>query len=358
MLLTSVFTLLAILAEATAGKGRDFYGILGVNRGASVNQIKKAYRRLAKEMHPDRNPNDEDANEKFQELGAAYEALSDPDKRKLYDKCGEECLNKEGQGGGGGDPFASFFGDFGFDPFGGGQRGEREAPRGADIVMELWVSLEELYVGNFVELTHNKPVMKPAKGTRKCNCRQEMVTRSLGPGRFQMTQQQVCDECPNVKFVQEEHLLEVEIETGMTDGMESKFVAEGEPHMDGEPGDLILKIKTQPHTKFERRGDDLYTNVSISLTDALVGFELQIEHLDGHQVPVTREKITWPGARIRKKGEGMPNFDNNNLYGTLYITFDVEFPKGELSSTDKEQITKILNQDTANRVYNGLGGFS
>ena len=76
------------------------------------------------------------------------------------------------------------------------------------------------------------------------------------------------------------------------------------------------------------------------------------------QVPVTREKITWPGARIRKKGEGMPNFDNNNLYGTLYITFDVEFPKGELSSTDKEQITKILNQDTANRVYNGLGGFS
>ena len=105
------------------GKGRDFYGILGVNRGASVNQIKKAYRRLAKEMHPDRNPNDEDANEKFQELGAAYEALSDPDKRKLYDKCGEECLNKEGQGGGGGDPFASFFGDFGFDPFGGGQRG-------------------------------------------------------------------------------------------------------------------------------------------------------------------------------------------------------------------------------------------
>ena len=73
---------------------------------------------------------------------------------------------------------------------------------------------------------------------------------------------------------------------------------------------------------------------------------------------MTREKITWPGARIRKKGEGMPNFDNNNLYGTLYITFDVEFPKGELSSTDKEQIAKILNQDTANRVYNGLGGFS
>ena len=90
---------------------RDYYAILGVGKSASKNQIKKAYRRLAKEMHPDKNPDDPDANERFQDLGAAYEALSDPDKRKLYDKCGEECLQKEGQmGGGGGDPFSSFFG--------------------------------------------------------------------------------------------------------------------------------------------------------------------------------------------------------------------------------------------------------
>lgn len=144
----------------------------------------------------------------------------------------------------------------------------------------------------------------------------------------------------------------------MTDGMESKFVAEGEPHMDGEPGDLVLRIRTAPHPKFERRGDDLYTNVTISLTDALNGFELLLEHLDGHTVTVTREKITWPGARIRKKGEGMPNYENNNLFGTLYITFDVEFPKGELNGDDKAAIAKILNQEAVNKVYNGLGGFS
>ncbi|CAB4064017.1 DNAJB11 [Lepeophtheirus salmonis] len=317
---------------------RDFYKILNVKRNANKNQIKKAYRKMAKEMHPDKNPDDPNANQRFQDLGAAYEALSDEESRKLYDRCGEECLKKEmgGRGGGGGDPFSSFFGDFGFNFFEGGN-GERQANKGANIIMDLAVTLEELYIGNFIEITHNKPVMKPAKGTRKCNCRQEMVTRSLGPGRFQMTQQQVCDECPNVKFVNEEHLLEVEVEVGMLYGMETRFVAEGEPHLDGEPGDLVIQIKTDPHPLFERNGDDLYTNLTISLVDALKGFETEIEHLDGHKVKITREKVTWPGARIRKKGEGMPNYENNNLFGTLYITFDIKFPKTELSERRKER---------------------
>ncbi|XP_040567415.1 dnaJ homolog shv [Lepeophtheirus salmonis] len=334
---------------------RDFYKILNVKRNANKNQIKKAYRKMAKEMHPDKNPDDPNANQRFQDLGAAYEALSDEESRKLYDRCGEECLKKEmgGRGGGGGDPFSSFFGDFGFNFFEGGN-GERQANKGANIIMDLAVTLEELYIGNFIEITHNKPVMKPAKGTRKCNCRQEMVTRSLGPGRFQMTQQQVCDECPNVKFVNEEHLLEVEVEVGMLDGMETRFVAEGEPHLDGEPGDLVIQIKTDPHPLFERNGDDLYTNLTISLVDALKGFETEIEHLDGHKVKITREKVTWPGARIRKKGEGMPNYENNNLFGTLYITFDIKFPKTELSEEEKKDIEKILKQDSINDVYNGL----
>lgn len=356
------FLLLILMLELEVFCGRDFYGILGVGKRASTNEIKKAYRRMAKEMHPDKNRDDPDANQKFQDLGAAYETLSDPDKRKIYDRGGEEALAKDERNGGGGDPFASFFGGggspfgdfFGFDD---GGRGEREIPHGANIVMDLWVSLEELYVGNFVELTHNKPVMKPAKGTRKCNCRQEMVTRSLGPGRFQMTQQQVCDDCPNVRFVTEDRHLEFEVEPGMMDGMEHKFISEGEPHVDGEPGDLVLQIRTYPHPKFERRGDDLYTNVTVSLTDALSGFELDIEHLDGHKVHVSREKVTWPGARIRKKGEGMPNYENNNLVGTMYITFDIDFPKGQLNDEDKQKIKEILDQDSKSSVYNGLGGF-
>ena len=331
----SLLLLLALcLPHVIGAGGRDFYKILNVGKSASTNEVKKAYRRLAKELHPDKNKDDPQASEKFQDLGAAYEVLSDPDKRKVYDRCGEECLKKDGMMDNS-DPFASFFGDFGFH-FGGQDSHNHDMPRGANVAVDLFVTLEELYTGNFVEITRNKPVLKAAKGTRKCNCRQEMVTRNLGPGRFQMIQQTVCDECPNVNLVNEERLLEVEIEAGMQDGQEIKFAAEGEPHLDGEPGDLVFKIKTVPHARFERRGDDLYTNVTISLQDALTGFEMTIPHLDGHLVSISREKVTWPGARIRKKGEGMVNYDNNNLHGILYITFDVEFPKQELAEEDKE----------------------
>ncbi len=134
-------------------------------------------------------------------------------------------------------------------------------------------------------------------------------------------------------------------------------ILKGEAHIDGEPGDLKVKIRTQPHSIFERRGDDLYTNVTISLTDALSGFQMEITHLDGHKVQISRDKITWPGARMRKTGEGMPNYENNNLHGTLYITFDVDFPKGELKEEDKALIKDILKENSKTKAYNGLRGY-
>ncbi|XP_043193852.1 dnaJ homolog shv-like isoform X1 [Amphibalanus amphitrite] len=352
----SLFFLYCLAHIVDVYGGRDFYSILGVPKNADTRQIKKAYRTKAKNLHPDKNKDDPDADEKFKDLGAAYEVLSDEDKRAKYDRCGEECVKEDG-GFGNMDPFASFFGGFGFDFDDGHQRGRGETPRGADVVIDLWVTLEELYSGNFVEVVRNKPVFRPASGTRRCNCRQEMVTRQLGPGRFAMTQQQVCDECPNVKLESEERLLEVEVEQGMKDGQEQRFVAEGEPHVDGDPGDLIFKIQTRPHPRFERRGDDLYTNVTVSLSDALTGFDMEIEHLDGHKVRVQREKVTWPGARIRKKGEGMPNYENNNLFGTMYITIDVDFPKKEFSEEEKENLRDIIQQESKYKVYNGLDGY-
>lgn len=358
---------------------RDFYKILGVSKDAKEYEIKSKFRKLAIKMHPDKNIDDKDASKNFQDLREAFEVLSDPKKRKLYDEGGEERLKKMSSGsqGGGMDPFESFFGDF--FGFGGSGNENKETPRGSDVLVDLWVSYEELYVGQFVELQRVKPIYQPAKGTRKCNCRQEMITRQLGPGRFQMMQQTVCDECPNMKLGTQEKILEVEIERGMKEGSEQKFHGEGEPHIDGDPGDLKVKIRTLPHPVFERRGDDLFTNATISLADALTGFSITLKHLDGHQVKISREKITWPGAKVRKSGEGMPNYENNHAKGALYITFDVDFPKGEISAEDKEAIRKILSKyktqsddnlqdNTSNEIgtektndpykfYNGLRGY-
>ncbi|KAF1763746.1 hypothetical protein GCK72_003691 [Caenorhabditis remanei] len=117
----------------------------------------------------------------------------------------------------------------------------------------------------------------------------------------------------------------------------------------------ILKFRIKYLPRFERKGDDLYTNVTISLQDALNGFEMEIQHLDGHIVKVQRDKVTWPGARLRKKDEGMPSLENNNKKGMLIVTFDVEFPKTELSDEQKAQIISILQQQEIKpKAYNGL----
>ncbi|XP_002154328.1 dnaJ homolog subfamily B member 11 isoform X1 [Hydra vulgaris] len=336
--------------------GRDFYKILGVSRNASVRDIKKAYRKLAMKWHPDKNPDDPKAQEKFQDLGAAYEVLSDEEKKKTYDQHGEEGVKKMGGFQGGGfDPFESFFGGFGGFGFGGGnQKSQKEIPKGATVTMDLEVTLEELYTGDFVEILRAKPVAETTSGTRRCNCHMEMRTHQLGPGRFQMMQEEVCDECPNKKFIVKDQVLEIEIEQGMSNGQEYPFIGEGEPHIDGEPGDLIFKIKELKHKIFERRGDDLYTNITINLVDALNGFSMEIKHLDGHIVKVQRDKITWPGAKVKKSGEGMPNYYNNNQKGQLIITFDINFPKGELSPQDKTAIEEILKQGSKQHIYNGL----
>jgi len=351
--LVGIFIVIVALGNVIAA-GRDFYKILNLPRSATLNQIKKAYRKLAKELHPDKNKNDPKAQERFQDLGAAYEALSDPDKRKIYDKHGEDGLKRQGGDDSFHDPFSSFFGDF--FPFGGGSRddGHGHVPRGGDVIIDMPVTLEEVYNGNFIEVVRAKPVAKQTSGTRKCNCRMEMRTTPMGPGRFQMIQEQVCEDCPNIKFITEEKVLEIEVEAGVNDGYEIPFLAEGEPHMEGEPGDLKFVIRIQKHSKFERKNNDLYTNLTISLQDALNGFEVSFPHLDGHNVTIKREKITWPGARIKKKGEGLPQHEQNNVFGDLYVTIDVDFPKGEMSNDQREMIKNLFNQQSKTRLYNGI----
>ena len=123
--------------------------------------------------------------------------------------------------------------------------------------------------------------------------------------------------------------------------------------MEGEHGDLYFKVVTQKHATYERKGDDLYTNVTISLQEALVGFEMSLKHLDNHAVNIKRDKVTWHGATIMKKGEGMPNFENRHKLGNLYITFDVKFPRRELTPEEKDSIRTILKQPDVQKAYNG-----
>ena len=174
----SVFVLFLVLLSLA---GRDFYKILGVSKSASKKEIKKAYRKLAMQYHPDKNPDDETASDKFKEIGEAYETLADDDKRKTYDRHGEEGVKKMGQGGGH-DPFANFFGHFGF----GNQDEEQREHKGSDVVVDLFVTLEELYLGNFVTIKRDRPVYEEGSGTRQCNCRMEMKTHMTGPGSFQV----------------------------------------------------------------------------------------------------------------------------------------------------------------------------
>lgn len=349
--------------------GRDFYKILGVKKSATTKEIKSAYRKLARELHPDKNQDKPDAEEKFQDLGAAYECLSDKEKRKIYDRHGEEGLKEGGAGGdpfGGGDPFADFFGG-GFSSFfggGGGNRRQRGKPQGEHVVMNLDVTLEEVYNGEFVEVVRYKSVAKEAPGKRKCNCREEMQTVQLGPGRFQMIPKKVCQECPNVNLVLEERQLEMEIEQGIPDGYdETKFHGEGEPEIDGDPGDLQIVYNVVKHNNYERRGNDLFTNMTISLPDALTGFETTVTQLDDRKIKIKRDEVTWPGMKLRVKGEGMPDYRDASRKGNLIITFDVQFPRGKFSQPS--DMSGMLNELKAAggkefikpRTYNGLQGY-
>ncbi|XP_073066203.1 dnaJ protein ERDJ3B-like [Primulina eburnea] len=315
--------------------GKSYYDILQLPRGASDDQIKRAYRKLALKYHPDKNQGNEEANKKFAEINNAYEVLSDGEKRDIYDKYGEDGLKQHAAGGGRGggmniqDIFSSFFG-------GGPAQEEEKILKGDDVIVELDASLEDLYMGGTMKVWRVKNVLKPAPGKRQCNCRNEVYHKQIGPGMFQQMTEQVCEQCPNVKFERESDFITVDIEKGMQDGQEVLFYEDGEPKVDGEAGDLKFRIHTAPHDRFRREGNDLHATITITLVQALVGFEKTIKHLDEHLVDISFKGITNPKEVRRFKGEGMPlHFSNKK--GDLYVKFEVLFP----TSLTEAQRTKI-----------------
>ncbi|KAG6748413.1 hypothetical protein POTOM_048334 [Populus tomentosa] len=369
LLLCVALSYYAIIAVA----GKSYYEVLQVPKGASDEQIKRAYRKLALKYHPDKNQGNEEANLRFAEINNAYEVLSDSEKRNIYNRYGEEGLKQHmasgGRGGGGGMNFQDIFSQF----FGGGSMEEEEKiVRGDDVIVELDATLEDLYMGGSLKVWREKNVIKPAPGKRRCNCRNEVYHKQIGPGMFQQMTEQVCEQCQNVKYEREGYFLTVDIEKGMQDGqffnflkcfaylddndeqlelstvvwnvikhgMEVVFYEDGEPIIDGEPGDLKFRIRTASHDIFRREGNDLHTTVTITLVQALVGFEKNIEHLDEHLVDISSKGITKPKEVRRFKGEGMPlHFSTKN--GDLYVTFEVLFPTS-LTEDQKKKIKEVL----------------
>ena len=348
----------------------DLYRVLGVTRTSADNDIKKAYRKLAMQYHPDKNP---DAGDKFKEISFAYEVLSDPDKRGVYDRGGVEAL-KNGGDGGGGDMFDDLLGGvFGMGGLGGfGRRAAHQRRKGEDTIHPLKVSLEDLYNGKSAKLQLSRPVICSqceGHGSRTCTSQSctscsgrgvKVTLRQLGPGMIQQMQsvcaecrgqgeviseKDKCQVCKGKKVNQECKILEVHIDKGMKSDQKIPFRGEGDQKPGVEAGDVIIVLQQKEHELFTRRGADLFCNQTISLAEALCGFSLVVKHLDKRQLVVTNPcgRVVEPASVRCIDGEGMPIYRNPFEKGNLYITFEVTFPPdGFITNGQCEKLENIL----------------
>ena len=328
---------------------QDLYEVLGVPQTADESEIKKAYRRLAMKYHPDRNQGDAEAEERFKEVQAAYEVLSDADKRAIYDRYGHAGLNQQaGPGGPGGAGFGDIFGDVFADIFGGGggRGGRASAGRGADLRYELEITLEEAFRGKTATL--DIPVLvncdtcdgsgaKPGTKPVACNTCGGHGQVRIQQGFFSLQQtcpqcrgagQVITDPCPDCRGagrVQKPKKLEVKIPPGVDTGDRIRLSGEGEGgRRGGPPGDLYVDIHLRPHALFERDGGDLYTEVPISVVTAALGGELEVPSLEG-RLSLSVPAGTQTGRVFRLRGKGMPSVRGREV-GDLMVRATVETP--------------------------------
>lgn len=332
---------------------RDFYEVLGVARNASEADIKKAYRRSAQKFHPDRNPDNPEAEEKFKEAKEAFEVLSDAQKRAAYDQFGHAGVDTSAAGGagpgagfGGAGNFSDIFGDVFGDIFGGGRGGGANVYRGADLRYNLELSLEEAVAGTTVKIRVPTHVICKTcdgsgakKGTSPVTC-----TTCGGRGQVRIQQgffslQQTCPQCQGkgtmIKDpcgtchgqgrVKEQKTLSVKIPAGVDTGDRIRLAGEGEAGENGGPsGDLYVQIKVRPHPIFTREDSDLYCEVPISFTTAVLGGELDVPTLEG-RVKLKIPAETQTGKMFRLRGKGVKSV-HGGAVGDLMCRVEVETP--------------------------------
>ncbi|MCB0218070.1 MAG: molecular chaperone DnaJ [Chrysiogenetes bacterium] len=359
---------------------RDFYEILGVDRGASADEIKKAYRKLALEYHPDRNPDDKDAEEKFKELQAAYDILSDEQKRAAYNQFGHAAFEAGGMGGGGGgagfggfdpngSPFGDFFGDIFGDMFGGGGRGRQRTrrTRGTDLRYNLALDFEEAAFGKSVELDIPRNIAcKTCDGSgAKAGTSPETCGTCRGSGQVRYQQgflsvartcpqcgghgqtiKEKCDDCHGRGRVEEHAKVEVNIPAGVDDGMQLRVGGKGDTGgHGGPPGDLYVVIHVREHPTFHRDGDDVRSEVLIGFADAALGTEIEVETLDGKSV-LKVPAGTQPGNVLRLRGKGVPHL-NGRGRGDHLVHIDIRVPK-KLNKREKELLEELRKIEEKN----------
>ncbi|MBI5441848.1 MAG: J domain-containing protein [Deltaproteobacteria bacterium] len=339
--------------------GKDYYGVLGVERSASADDVKKAYRKAALLYHPDRNPGDRVAEEKFKECAEAYEVLTDPEKRRLYDAYGEEGLNARGVHHGFGgfeDIFASFgdiFGDLGLG-FGFGRAGARTRVRkGRDLSYRLTVTLAEVATGTKRKVKVRKPGPCPECGgtgaarpeaIQTCPACQGRgtVTRLLRQGfaTIQSTTgcsqcggsgKRVTERCPHCSgegVARREKIVEVSIPAGVEEGQQVRLEGEGEEIAGGIPGDLYITLQEEEHPLFERRGADLFSPLRIDLLKAVEGGTVELPGPDGNPLTVDVEEGIQSGTVKVLEGRGLPVLRHPGRRGNLYLQVWVTTPSG------------------------------
>lgn len=332
------------------------YEALGVEKTASQEEIRKAYKKMAYKHHPDRGGD----QAVFQDVQHAYEILSDESKRKVYDTYGEEGL-KEGRG----DEFQGSI----FDLLHGRAKGQAQKKKSKSVLYPFNVTLEDIYVGKNMNLDISRyrtcqnckgNGSKDPNANTKCRDCQgkgiKIVARNIGYGYVQQSvecsacngegrvikEKDRCAECKGERAVKVSKTLNIYVEKGTPTGKRVVFAGESDEVPGVEPGDVIVEITVKEHKKFQRKGADLIYTADISLVEALTGFNFVIDHLDGRQILIQNKlgEVIKPGVIKTVKECGMPFFEAPYKYGNLYVKFNIVFPQ-KIDSTQTEMLNKV-----------------